>query len=234
MNSVPPHERLIVALDCPSQADALNLVDRLHGQVKFFKVGLELFCSGEGIGLIEKLAQRDCKVFADFKLMDIPATVRRAVQNLAHLDIHFLTVHAYPGVMEAAVDAAQDIAILAVTVLTSMNDDDLRKAGIGGSAVETAVHRSQAALSAGCAGVICSGREAAFIRPATADDFLLVTPGIRNSGSGRDDQKRTVSVTQAFSNGADYIVVGRPIRDAHHPSEVTAQYQSEIARAIRI
>ncbi len=231
MTPAPLDERLIVALDCPSQADALNLVDRLHGHVKFFKVGLELFCAGEGIALIDTLARRNCKIFADFKLMDIPATVSRAVQNLSHLDIHFLTVHAYPGVMEAAVEAAPDIAILAVTVLTSMNDDDLRQAGIAGAVSETARHRSQAALRAGCAGVICSGREAASIRHATADDFLVVAPGIRSGNRGCDDQKRTVTVAQAFRNGADYIVVGRPIRDAHCPAEAAAKYQSEIARS---
>ena len=231
MTSISSRERLIVALDFPNQKSALELVDKIQHQVSFFKVGLELFSSGEGIGLIEKLANRNCQIFADFKFLDIPATVHRAVRNLNGLGIRFLTVHAYPGVMQAAVDAAQDFSILAVTVLTSMNDEDLRNTGVSSNVPDTVTNRAVSASESGCAGVIASGQEVQMIRSAVSNEFLIVTPGIRNNQSSGDDQKRTVSVTEAFEFGADYLVVGRPIRDADDPQKAAVQFQSEIAGA---
>jgi orotidine-5'-phosphate decarboxylase len=223
-------ERLIVALDVPTVTDAHALVERLGDAVRFYKVGLELFSAGGSFELIDWLAARGCKVFADLKLYDIPETVRRAVANLSGCGASFLTVHGHRSVMEAAVRAKGRLQILAVTVLTSFDARDLAEMGPGASVEQLVLSRARGALETGCDGVITSGLEAPKLKAEFGDRLLLVTPGIRPAGDrGADDQKRTVDVAQAFGNGADYIVVGRPIRDAADPRAAAQDIQRTIA-----
>jgi orotidine-5'-phosphate decarboxylase len=223
-------ERLIVALDVPTVTDAHALVERLGDAVRFYKVGLELFSAGGSFELIDWLAARGCKVFADLKLYDIPETVRRAVANLSGCGASFLTVHGHRSVMEAAVRAKGGLQILAVTVLTSFDARDLAEMGPGASVEQLVLSRARGALETGCDGVITSGLEAPKLKAEFGDRLLLVTPGIRPAGDrGADDQKRTVDVAQAFGNGADYIVVGRPIRDAADPRAAAQDIQRTIA-----
>jgi orotidine-5'-phosphate decarboxylase len=223
-------ERLIVALDVPTVTDARALVERLGDAVRFYKVGLELFSAGGSFELIDWLAARGCKVFADLKLYDIPETVRRAVANLSGCGATFLTVHGHRSVMEAAVRAKGRLQILAVTVLTSFDARDLAEMGPGASVEQLVLSRARGALETGCDGVITSGLEAPTLKAEFGDRLLLVTPGIRPvEDRGADDQKRTVDVAQAFANGADYIVVGRPIRDAADPRAAAQGIQRTIA-----
>jgi orotidine-5'-phosphate decarboxylase len=223
-------ERLIVALDVPTVTDARALVERLGDAVRFYKVGLELFSAGGSFELIDWLAARGCKVFADLKLYDIPETVRRAVANLSGCGATFLTVHGHRSVMEAAVRAKGRLQILAVTVLTSFDARDLAEMGPGASVEQLVLSRARGALETGCDGVITSGLEAPTLKAEFGERLLLVTPGIRPvEDRGADDQKRTVDVAQAFANGADYIVVGRPIRDAADPRAAAQGIQRTIA-----
>ncbi len=232
MADIAPRDRLIVALDVATADQAMHLVDRLDGQVNFYKVGLELFSSGTGIALIEQLAKRGHKVFADFKFFDVPTTVSRAVHNLNGMGITFLTVHGDHQIMEAAVEATDEISILAVTVLTSMDEASLGAMGVNIDIAELVAMRAQNAKNAGCRGVIASGREAGIIRDQVGADVVIVTPGIRNTGESVNDQKRVASVSKALSAGADYLVVGRPIRDASDPQRAAAGFQDEILRAL--
>lgn len=232
MAEIPTRDRLIVALDVPTYSQAMDLIDRLGDQVNFYKVGLELFSSGTGVRLIEALVKRGNKVFADFKFFDVPATVSRSVQNLNGLGITFLTVHGDRQIMEAAVQATDDISILAVTVLTSMDENSLTDMGVGMKLADLVRIRAQNAQSSGCGGVIASAQEAAFIRQQSGADFQIVTPGIRSAGIAEHDQKRTMAVKSAINSGADYLVVGRPIRDAMDPSLAAVQFQNEIADAV--
>jgi len=223
-------ERLIVALDVPNVAGARALVERLGDAVRFYKVGLELFSAGGSFELIDWLAARGCKVFADLKLYDIPETVRRAVANLSGCGATFLTVHGHRSVMEAAVGAKGRLQILAVTVLTSFDAHDLAEMGPGASVEQLVLSRARGAAEAGCDGVITSGLEAPKLKAEFGDRLLLVTPGIRPvENRPADDQKRTVDVAQAFANGADFIVVGRPIRDAAEPRAAAQGIQRTIA-----
>jgi len=230
MNRPAREARLIVALDVPSAADARALVERLGDAVRFYKVGLELFSAGGSFELIEWLAARGCKVFADLKLYDIPETVRRAVANLRGSGATFLTVHGHRSVMEAAVSEKGPLGILAVTVLTSFDARDLAEMGPGASVENLVLSRARGALATGCDGVITSGLEAPKLKAEFGDRLLLVTPGIRPvENRPADDQKRTVDVAQAFANGADYIVVGRPVRDAADPRAAAQAIQRTIA-----
>lgn len=230
MNRPGREERLIVALDVPTAAGARELVERLGDAARFYKVGLELFSAGGTFELIEWLAVRGCKVFADLKLYDIPETVRRAVANLRGSGATFLTVHGQRSVMEAAVREKGALGILAVTVLTSFDARDLAEMGPGASVEQLVLARARGAAEAGCDGVIAAGLEAPKLKSEFGDRLLLVTPGIRPvENRPTDDQKRTVDVAQAFANGADYIVVGRPIRDAADPRAAAQGIQRTIA-----
>lgn len=234
MDNTAVSDRLIVALDVPTDCHALELVDQLDGSIRFFKVGLELFSSGSGLRLIDELSGRGFSLFADFKFFDIPKTVERAVQNLNGRGIRFLTVHAQQQTMEAAVDAAEDISILAVTVLTSIDDNELKSAGYRMSACDLIRMRSVQAFEAGCAGAVCSPKEAQLIRDETGSDFLIVTPGIREGHAPADDQRRTMSIAQACQAGVNYFVIGRPIRDAENPKDAALKFQSEIRKSERL
>ncbi|HUN68933.1 MAG TPA: orotidine-5'-phosphate decarboxylase [Burkholderiales bacterium] len=229
MNAIPRRERLIIALDVPSVAEARTLVDRLGGAVCHYKIGLELSTSGGYYELADWLVKRGNRVFADLKLYDIPETVRRAVANLRGRGVTFLTVHADRGVMAAAVREKGSMQILAVTVLTSTSQADLAEQGYAGKLEDLVLARAGAAAELGCDGVIASGLEVAGIKARFGAKLLAVTPGIRPAGSDAGDQKRVVDVAQAFRNGADYIVVGRPVRDANDPAAAAQAIQSTIA-----
>jgi orotidine-5'-phosphate decarboxylase len=225
MTSIPRAERLIVALDVPTPKEARELAERIGDAARFYKVGLELSSTGGYFDLIEWLTARGKKVFADLKLYDIPETVRRAVANLSRCGATFLTVHGHRSVMEAAAREKGAMKILAVTVLTSFDQHDIPETM---TVEELVLARARGAVETGCDGVIASGLEAKALKNEFKDRLLIVTPGIRPAGKASDDQKRTVDVTQAFANGADYIVVGRPIREARSPREAAEGIQSTI------
>jgi len=233
MTGIPREERLIVALDLPTPREARALVEKLGDAARFYKVGLELFTAGGYFELIEWLVKRGNKVFADLKLYDIPETVRRAVANLSGSGATFLTVHGHRSVMEAAAREKGAMKILAVTVLTSFDQRDLDEMGATKSVAELVLARAQGAADAGCDGVIASGLEAQKLKAQFKDRLLIVTPGIRPADSRGDDQKRTVDVAQAFANGADYIVVGRPVRDAADPRAAAEGIQRTIASVFK-
>jgi orotidine-5'-phosphate decarboxylase len=231
--AIPCRERLIAALDVPTAGDARALVEKLGDAVRFYKIGLELATSGGYVELLDWLVKRGKRVFCDLKLYDIPETVRRAVANLRGRGVTFLTVHGNRAIMEAAAKEKGEVKILAVTVLTSLDQRDLEEMGyrgeLGQLVPQLVLRRAGGALAAGCDGVIASGLEASGIRSRYGAKLLVVTPGIRPAGAGVADQKRTVDVAQAFANGADYIVVGRPIRDAKDPAAAAAAIQATIA-----
>jgi len=229
-------ERLIAALDVPAPEAARDLVERIGDAACFYKIGLELFTSGGYFELLQWLNARGNKVFADLKIFDIPETVRRAVANLRGRGVTFATVHGDRSIMQAAANAKGDVRILAVTVLTSMGRADLEEMGYAGAVEDLVLARAKSALESGCDGVIASGLEASMLKAELGDRLLVVTPGIRPAAEGRpspqgsaDDQKRTLDVAQAFANGADYIVVGRPIRDADDPRAAAQAIQRTIA-----
>lgn len=227
------HERLIFALDVPGKAPALEWIDRLDDAVSFYKIGMELLGSGEYFDVLEELARRNKRVFVDLKFFDIPATVAGVIKRLSQWPVDYCTIHGWhPGMMEAAAAAnSSDMRLLAVTVLTSMGRADLAQMGIDREPVDVVVERALAAQAAGIDGVIASGQEAAPIRAATGAGFSIVCPGIRPGGPAGDDQQRTVGVAQAFADGADAIVVGRPIRLAADPRAAALAIQAEIASA---
>jgi len=227
---IPARERLIFAMDVPTPDAARKLADRLGDSVSFYKLGLELFMSGEAFPLLDTLAGRGKKIFLDLKLFDVPATVAGAVRNLKDRGVTFATVHGNQAIMEAAAGAAQGCGILAVTVLTSLDRGDLDDLGFDCDVEELVLSRARRALAAGCAGVVSSGLEAKMLRAGVEDRLIVVTPGIRPvENRPADDQKRVVSVQDAFANGADYIVVGRPIRDAADPRAAAESIQATIA-----
>jgi len=227
-------DRLIFALDVPEPADARELVGQLGDSVTFYKIGLELMMSGGYFELIDWLLERDKKIFADLKFFDVPATVGRATARLASRGVTFATVHGNQSIMEAAAAAKGDkLKILAVTVLTSLDRGDLDDLGFDCDVGQLVLSRARRALEAGCDGVIASGLELPAMRSAIDRRLLVVTPGIRPvENRPADDQKRVVTVEQAFTDGADHIVVGRPIRDAADPRAAAEAIQASIARSL--
>lgn len=227
---VPRRERLICALDLPSAADARAFVEQLGDSVVFYKIGLELFMAGDYFQLIDWLTARGKKVFVDLKFFDVPETVRAAVRALSSHGATFATVHGNQAIMEAAGKEKGSMKILAVTVLTSLDRGDLDDLGFQCDIDALVLSRARRSLAAGCDGVISSGLEAPKIKSELGSRILVVTPGIRPvENRPADDQKRTVDVAQAFANGADYIVVGRPIRQAADPKAAAEAIQQTIA-----
>lgn len=225
---IPSHQRLIVALDLPEPDPALRLVDRLGEHVSFYKIGLEMFMSGGYFELLKELDRRQKKVFVDLKFFDIPNTVASAVRRLNDWPVELCTVHGNDGMLRAAADAADGVKVLAVTALTSLDQGDLDDLGFQCDVRALVLSRAKRALDAGCAGVVSSGLEAPLLRESLDHRLLVVCPGIRpvaNVG----DQKRTVDVATAFANGADYIVMGRPIHGAEDPAAAASQVQQAIA-----
>ena len=230
--ALAPRDRLIVALDAPDIAEARRLVERIGESARFYKVGMELAYGG-GLKLVPELASAGKQVFLDLKLHDIPNTVERATAQAAKLGARFLTVHAYPQTMRAAVAGAKGsgMQVLAVTVLTSYDDADLLDACYRFGVVETVRRRAEQALALGVDGLVASAAEAAALRGIVGAGMLLVTPGIRPEGVSVGDQKRVATPAEAIRNGADYLVVGRPVTQAPDPREAAEAVVTEIAEA---
>ena len=230
--NIPDRERLIFALDVADADAARKLVERLGDAVQFYKIGLELFMGGEYFPLLDWLVARDKRVFVDLKFFDVPATVAAAVRQLRNRGVTFTTVHGNQSIMEAAAEAKGDVKVLGVTVLTSLDRGDLDDLGFKCDVEQLVLSRARRALEAGCDGVVSSGLEAKLLRQHIDSRLLVVTPGIRPvENRPSDDQKRVVSVEQALQYGADYIVVGRPIRDAADPKVAAELIQRQISAA---
>jgi orotidine-5'-phosphate decarboxylase len=226
---IPVRERLIMALDLPSISEAQTLVEELGDSVIFYKVGMELFMSGDYFSFIEWLKKRKKKVFVDLKFFDISETVGRAIKALSSKGVDLATIHGNDAIMEAAVKNKGTLKVLAVTALTSLDRGDLNDLGFTCDVRELVLSRAKRALQIGCDGIVSSGLEVNMIRKELEDRLLVITPGIRPVDNRvDDDQKRVVSVEQAFRNGTDYIVVGRPIRDADNPKEMAEKIQAQI------
>ncbi len=226
---IVPADRLIVALDVPEVAAAKEFVTQLGDAVTFYKIGLELFMSGGYFELLDWLIKNDKKVFVDLKFFDVPETVRSAVRALAGSGATFATVHGNQAIMEAAARDKGALKILAVTVLTSLDRGDLDDLGFACDVDKLVLSRARRALETGVDGIVSSGLEAPMIRSELGQKLLVVTPGIRPvENKPVDDQKRTVDVAQAFRNGADYIVVGRPIRQSPDPKAAAEAVQKTI------
>lgn len=232
---IPDRERLILALDVPDFAAAKALVGQLGDAISFYKIGLELATTGDYFRLLDWLLERDKHVFCDLKLYDIPATVGAAVRQMSRSGASFLTVHGERAITEAAAENKGDsLAILAVTVLTSIGREDLTAMGITLDVETLTLQRAEQAIASGCDGLIASGLEAARLRERLGPGPLIVTPGIRPRGhAGGDDQKRVVTAGDSLRAGADYLVVGRPIRAAADPRAAAIELQQEIAAACR-
>jgi orotidine-5'-phosphate decarboxylase len=228
--NIPVRERLIFAMDVPNADAARRMTDHLGDSVEFYKLGLELCMAGGYFELLDWMVERGKQVFVDLKFFDVPATVAAAVTKLRNRGVALTTVHGNQAMMEAAGAAKGDVKVLAVTVLTSLDRGDLDDLGFACDVEQLVLSRARRALEAGCDGVVSSGLEATLLRQFIDHRLLVVTPGIRPvDNKPVDDQKRTVDVAQAFANGADYIVVGRPIRDAADPRAAAEAIQDTIA-----
>jgi len=230
--SPDPRDRLIVALDLPDVEAAAAMVRQLGDTVSFYKIGMELTYAG-GLGFARELVAAGRKVFLDLKLHDIPNTVEQATARVADLGATFLTVHAYPQTLAAAVRArgAGSLKILGVSVLTSMNDTDLAAAGYGLGVADLVRRRARQTQESGADGLVCSAAEIASVRETVGLGLSLVTPGIRPAGSAAGDQKRVMTPAEAIRAGADHLVVGRPITAAHDPLVAAESILAEIAAA---
>ena len=233
--NIDVRDRLIFALDVPSVQEGRRLVESLGDSVQFYKLGLQVFMAGGYYEFIEWLAARGKRVFADLKFFDVPETVHLAVEQLKNRPVTFATVHGNDEIVRAAVRVKGDLKILAVTVLTSLDEGDLRDLGFQCNVEELVLSRARRAMAAGADGVISSGLEAKKLRGDLGANFLVVSPGIRpvENRLVKDDQKRVVGVEEAFQNGADYIVVGRPIRNAPDPRAAAEHIQGQIAGVFR-
>ncbi|MCK1420134.1 orotidine-5'-phosphate decarboxylase [Bradyrhizobium sp. 180] len=230
---IAPKDRLIVALDVPSVDIAEAMVNRLGDSVNFYKIGYRL-AYADGLPLVGRLADKGKKVFLDLKLHDIGNTVTQGVESITKLGATFLTVHAYPQTMKGAVEgrANSNLKILAVTVLTSYNEDDLHAAGYRLGVSELVEARAQQAQVLGVDGLVCSPEEVGALRKIVGHQMSLVTPGIRPAGSASGDQKRIMAPGRAIVAGADYLVVGRPVVEATEPKAIAEAIQAEIAQAL--
>lgn len=232
--NIPLNERIIFALDVPSHEEAMRLIEQLDSEIRFFKVGLQLFMA-DWFRTIDAIVERGCKVMVDLKFFDIPETVKLAVGQLKNRGVTFATVHGNDPILRAAVQDKGDLKILAVTVLTSFCEDDMRAMGMTGSVADLVLLRSRKALEIGCDGVVASALEAGPLRDELYENFLIVTPGIRpgaNVDDGSDDQKRIATAKQAIMNGADHVVIGRPIRDSKDPVTLIRSLRKEIAEGL--
>jgi len=230
--NITPRDRLIVALDVPSVAAAEAMIGKLGDSVTFYKIGYQLAYAG-GLSLVQQLSNAGKKVFIDLKLHDIGNTVARGVESVAKLGATFLTVHAYPQTMKAAVDAraGSGLKILAVTVLTSYDDSDLHAAGYRLNVSDLVEARARQAQEIGVDGLVCSPEEAANVRRIVGERMNLITPGVRPAGSATGDQKRIMTPARAIAAGADYLVVGRPVMEASDPKAAANAIVAEIIQA---
>ncbi len=230
--NIPLEKRIILALDVPTVEEAQETVKRFEKKIRFYKVGLQLFLAG-WFNIVDWILDRDLEVFIDLKFFDVPQTVKLAVEQIRDRGISFATVHGNDEIMKAAAAAKGDLKILAVTVLTSLDEGDLRDLGFKCSVEDLVLSRARRALEIGCDGVISSGLEAARLRKHLGRKFLVVTPGIRPVRNTTDDQKRVVTVKEAFLNGADHVVIGRPIRNASDPDELLDRLYIDIKEALQ-
>ena len=233
LRSIAPKDRLIVSLDLPALEPAEAMIARLGDSVTFYKIGYQLVYAG-GLSLARKLSAAGKKVFIDVKLHDIGNTVMRGVESLSVHGATFMTVHAYPQTMQAAVEGRGNsgLQILAVTVLTSYNEADLQEAGYRHTIADMVALRARQAKALGVDGLVCSPEEVASLRAIVGDQMSLVTPGIRPAGSAAGDQKRIMTPARAIKSGADYLVIGRPIMEAADPKAAADAIQAEIAQAL--
>lgn len=223
------NERIIFALDVPTEELAQEWVKRLLPSTSFFKVGLELFLKA-GFGIVDWIADQGGRVMLDLKFYDVPVTVQRALNQLSGRGIVYATVHGESAILKAAAEAQTDFKVLAVTVLTSMSQEDVKNMGIATPVQDLVLARTRQAVDLGVGGVVCSGQEAERLRSELGPDFAMVTPGIRPAGTaGGDDQRRVVTAGAAIASGATNVVVGRPIRDAADPIAVIEAMKAEIA-----
>jgi orotidine-5'-phosphate decarboxylase len=233
---IPLKERIIFALDVGSEREAEKWVDRLGSHINFFKVGLQLFIAG-WFPVIEMITSRGHKVMCDLKIFDVPETVKLAIRQLGGRNITFATVMGNDPILKAAVEGRNGVHILSVTVLTSFGEEDMEEMGFTGTIEDLVFRRAKRALEIGCDGVISSGLEAARLRKELGDKFLIVTPGIRpgkNIEIPEDDQRRIVTAQDAIINGADYVVIGRPISTAKDPIAVVESMQHEIQKGLSL
>jgi orotidine-5'-phosphate decarboxylase len=230
---IAPKDRLIVSLDLPALEPAEAMIKRLGDSVTFYKIGYQLVYRG-GLSLAQKLRSAGKKVFIDVKLHDIGNTVKSGVESLSSLGATFVTVHAYPQTMQAAVEGRGNsgLQVLAVTVLTSYNEADMEAAGYKHSIADLVAIRARQAKAIGVDGIVCSPEEVAAVRGIVGDQMALVTPGIRPEGSAAGDQRRIMTPSRAIKAGADYLVVGRPIIEAADPKAAADAIQAEIAQAV--
>jgi len=230
---IPTRERLIFAMDVADAGQARRLIGQLGDSVEFYKLGLEFFLSGSYFELAAELRDQGKKVFADLKLFDIPATVAAAVRQLARHKVDFCTVHGNDSMLRAAAEAKGAMKILAVTALTSLDQGDLDDLGFQCDARTLVLSRARRALALGCDGVVSSGLEVPALRESVDHALLTVIPGIRPIHNNEDDdQQRVVTPARAIISGADYLVVGRPIRDAADPRAAAEAIQVEIQQAL--
>ncbi len=232
MSKLVARDRLIFALDVPSAEEAERLLDRLQGQVSFVKIGLELYTAA-GPDMVKRAVERGMRVFLDLKFLDIEETVRRATARVAAMGVDFLTVHANRKALKAAVQGREgsSLKLLAVTVLTNFDGQDLRDMGIQRTVQDLVAARALLASEVGCDGVVASGEEPEAIRQKVGPRFVIVTPGVRPAGKGVDDHARATTPTQTIAAGADYLVIGRPIRDAADPAAAAADIVAEMQTA---
>ena len=231
--SIKNSDRLIFAVDVPEVEQAKDLVTQLGPSVDFFKIGMELMMTGDYFELLDWLVERDKKVFVDLKLFDVPATVSKAIKRLSKRGAYFTTIHGNQSMMEAAAAEKGDLKVLAVTALTSLDRGDLDDLGFDCAVEDLVISRARRAYDSGVDGIVASGLELPSIRKAVEDKILIVTPGIRPVENRQtDDQKRVVTVERAFQDGADYIVVGRPIQNADNPREAAELIQESISNSI--
>ncbi|SLM47037.1 Orotidine 5'-phosphate decarboxylase [Nitrospira japonica] len=232
MSKILAHDRLILALDVPSAAEAERLMDQVQNQITFVKVGLELYTAA-GPSMVQRLIERGKRVFLDLKFLDIEETVRRATERVAAMGVEFLTVHANRKALAAAVKGRgnSSLKLLAVTVLTNFDTHDLREMGIQHSVQDLVTARALLASETGCDGVVASGEEPGVLRPKVGPRFLIVTPGVRPAGKDTDDHARATTPSQTIAAGADYLVVGRPIRAASDPAAAASAILAEMQAA---
>jgi orotidine-5'-phosphate decarboxylase len=228
---IPIEKRIIFALDVETVEEAKHWVEKIESRVKFFKVGFQLFLAG-WFPIIEWILARNLEVMLDLKFFDVPETVASAVKQLQEKGVTFATVHGNDHILRAAVAHKKETKILAVTVLTSLDQADVEELGFQCSIEDLVFTRAKRALSIGCDGVVSSGLEAQRLRENVGDHFFIVVPGVRPLSNKTDDQKRVVDVKTAFHNGADYIVVGRPIRSANDPLGAIEQMQRDISEVV--
>ena len=232
MTKIVARDRLMFALDVPSAGEADQLLDRLQGHLTFVKVGLELYTAA-GPEMVKRIVERGMRVFLDLKFLDIEETVRRATSRVAAMGVEFLTVHANRKALTAAVQGRDgaSLKLLAVTVLTNFDGNDLREMGIQRTVQDLVTARALLASEVGCDGVVASGEEATALRQTVGPHFTIVTPGVRPAGKGVDDHARATTPTQTIAAGADYLVIGRPIRDAVDPAATVGAILSEMQAA---